>query len=216
MPLVILGPFTFGSQVALKCLSLLTYVIHYYLTTFPSLAKDRRGELLLGVGVAFKISNVASYFFILENDGTSNNMISSYLSLAATSTPPSSSAAALLDQPTARGSPSAPLLPKSADDEEVHDGLIFYVPFNDSYDDGFKRDVDDHNNYQNRTKTVGSKTLFDVLRSLEERSQPVTCLVYNMLLAWVGDLAREYGIRSAVYWIEPATVFAVYYHYFQG
>ncbi|WOL14120.1 cyanidin 3-O-rutinoside 5-O-glucosyltransferase-like [Canna indica] len=108
------------------------------------------------------------------------------------------------------------LFPKLADDEEVHDGLIFYVPFSDGYDDGFKMDVDDNNDYQNRIKTVGSKTLAAVLRSFEECGRPVTCLVYNMLLAWVGDLAREYGIRSAVYWIQPATVFAAYYHYFHG
>ncbi|XBI39541.1 hypothetical protein VPH35_124290 [Triticum aestivum] len=37
-----------------------------------------------------------------------------------------------------------------------------------------------------------------------------------MLLPWAADVAREKGVPSALYWIQPAAVLAVYYHFFHG
>ncbi|CAL9102225.1 unnamed protein product, partial [Musa textilis] len=51
-------------------------------------------------------------------------------------------------------------------------------------------------------------------RRPRRRGRPVTCIVYTMLLPWAADVAREHGIPSIHYWIQPATVFAVYYHCF--
>ncbi|KAI4974727.1 hypothetical protein ZWY2020_048334 [Hordeum vulgare] len=45
---------------------------------------------------------------------------------------------------------------------------------------------------------------------------PVTRVVYTVLLPWAADVAREKGLPSALYWIQPAAVLAVYYHYFHG
>jgi len=30
------------------------------------------------------------------------------------------------------------------------------------------------------------------------------------------DVVREHGVPLTVYWIQPATVLATYYHYFHG
>jgi hypothetical protein len=37
-----------------------------------------------------------------------------------------------------------------------------------------------------------------------------------MMLLAVQDVAREHAIPMAVFWIQPATVLAAYYHYFHG
>ncbi|CAL9092243.1 unnamed protein product, partial [Musa acuminata var. zebrina] len=107
------------------------------------------------------------------------------------------------------------MFPSSADGE-VDDGLISYVPHSDGYDDGFNPDVDDIKAYPLRTRSVSSKTLSAIIRSLEERGRPVTCVIYTLLLSWAADVAHEHGLPSVLYWIQPATVFALYYHYFHG
>ncbi|CAL9092245.1 unnamed protein product, partial [Musa acuminata var. zebrina] len=107
------------------------------------------------------------------------------------------------------------LFPSSADGE-VDDGLISYVPHSDGYDDGFKLGVDDLQAYTLRTRSVSSKTLSAIVRSLEERGRPVTCVIYTLLLSWAADVAHEHGLPSVLYCIQPATVFALYYHYYHG
>uniref|UniRef100_A0A8I6Y4Q9 Glycosyltransferase n=1 Tax=Hordeum vulgare subsp. vulgare TaxID=112509 RepID=A0A8I6Y4Q9_HORVV len=37
-----------------------------------------------------------------------------------------------------------------------------------------------------------------------------------MLMWWAAEVARERGVPRALYWIQPATMLAVYYHYFHG
>lgn len=105
------------------------------------------------------------------------------------------------------------MFPASAD-QEVHDGLISFIPFSDGQDDGQRNQ--DTKDFFARTKSVGSESLSAILRSLDARGQPVTCVIYGILLSWVADVARDHGLPSVYYWIQSAAVFALYYHYFHG
>ncbi|ONK80803.1 uncharacterized protein A4U43_C01F21930 [Asparagus officinalis] len=102
-------------------------------------------------------------------------------------------------------------------DQEVDDGgPVTYFPFSDGYDDGFKYGVEDHNHYFSRFKDVGSKSLSSIIHRLDSRGRRVDCVIYTFLLSLAADVAREHGIPSAHYWIQPATVFGIYYHCFHG
>uniref|UniRef100_A0ACD5YS17 Uncharacterized protein n=1 Tax=Avena sativa TaxID=4498 RepID=A0ACD5YS17_AVESA len=104
-------------------------------------------------------------------------------------------------------------------DEEVHDGAISYIPYSDGYDRGFRLFANDGDaawRYVEAFGRVGRKTLSAVLDRLAARGQPVTCVVYAMLMWWAAEVARERGVPRALYWIQPATMLAVYYHYFHG
>ncbi|CAL9762235.1 unnamed protein product [Musa acuminata subsp. burmannicoides] len=107
------------------------------------------------------------------------------------------------------------MFPSSAD-QEVDDGVVCYVPYSDGFDGGFDRETGDRDEFRLRVKSVGTRTLAAIVRSLQERGRPVTCIIQTLLLPWVVDVARDHGIPSAHYWIQPATVFAMYYHYFHG
>ncbi|KAK1271894.1 UDP-glycosyltransferase 75D1 [Acorus gramineus] len=63
---------------------------------------------------------------------------------------------------------------------------------------------------------VGSKTVTNLVTSLSSEGRPVTCIIYTIMLPWAADVARHFGIPSVLYWIQPATVFSVYYRYFHG
>ncbi|KAJ4723070.1 Glycosyltransferase [Melia azedarach] len=95
------------------------------------------------------------------------------------------------------------------------DGLSF-AAFSDGYDDGFDSNKDDTGDYMSTVKRRGSETLAELLRTSENEGRPFTCLVYTLLLAWVGELARDLHLPSALLWLQPALVFDTYYYYFYG
>ncbi|KAL6647020.1 hypothetical protein ACP70R_014457 [Stipagrostis hirtigluma subsp. patula] len=105
----------------------------------------------------------------------------------------------------------------AAPDEEVDDGgPVAYAPYSDGYDDGFRFLGGDQWDYVHRSARVGRETLAAVLDRLAARGRPVTCVVYTILLWWAGELARERGVPGVLFWVQPATVLAVYHHYFHG
>ncbi|KAL3829282.1 hypothetical protein ACJIZ3_018084 [Penstemon smallii] len=92
---------------------------------------------------------------------------------------------------------------------------ITLVSFSDGYDEGLKPGGDGKH-YMSEMKNRGLKALRDTLCAKIEQGHPVTCLVYSHLFAWAAEVARENHIPSALLWIEPATVLAIYYYYFNG
>eukprot|EP00262_Sarcandra_glabra_P005613 TRINITY_DN1733_c1_g1_i4.p1 TRINITY_DN1733_c1_g1~~TRINITY_DN1733_c1_g1_i4.p1 ORF type:complete len:465 (+),score=51.18 TRINITY_DN1733_c1_g1_i4:403-1797(+) len=94
------------------------------------------------------------------------------------------------------------------------DGLS-YATFSDGFDDGFTP-LQDLEEYEAKIKEVGSRTLSDLIHALANEGRPVTCVVYAILIPWVADVANKLDIPSVLLWIQPATVFAIYYHYFHG
>ncbi|KAG1335490.1 Crocetin glucosyltransferase, chloroplastic [Cocos nucifera] len=101
-------------------------------------------------------------------------------------------------------------------EEEVDDGILSFIPYSDGYDDGFNATTDDVSTYMSRIKLVGSRSVSTLLQDLAARDRPVSCIIYTLLLAWAVDVARDHGVPSSLYWIQPATVFSIYYHYFHG
>ncbi|KAF0936068.1 hypothetical protein E2562_038525 [Oryza meyeriana var. granulata] len=108
----------------------------------------------------------------------------------------------------------------AAPDEEVHDdGGISYVPYSDGYDDGFRLFASDGDAAWKNAESfdrVGRETFAGVVDRLAAHGRPVTCVVYAFLMWWAADVARERGIPHVLYWIQPATMLAVYYHYLHG
>eukprot|EP00262_Sarcandra_glabra_P005612 TRINITY_DN1733_c1_g1_i3.p1 TRINITY_DN1733_c1_g1~~TRINITY_DN1733_c1_g1_i3.p1 ORF type:complete len:485 (+),score=18.41 TRINITY_DN1733_c1_g1_i3:99-1457(+) len=92
------------------------------------------------------------------------------------------------------------------------DGLT-YAPFSDGYDDGLP---DDPSHYMAQFKQLGHQYVCDLIPSLANVGRPITCVIYTILLSWAADVARGLNIPSALFWIQPATVFSIYYYYFHG
>jgi UDP:flavonoid glycosyltransferase YjiC (YdhE family) len=104
----------------------------------------------------------------------------------------------------------------SPDEEAVDAAGLLHVPFSDGYDEGFDREVHDVRSFAARSRAAGCETLSGVVARLADRGRPVTCVVYTFLVGWVPEVARAHGIPAVLFWIQPAAVFAVYYHFFHG
>lgn len=95
-------------------------------------------------------------------------------------------------------------------------GIISYAPYSDGFDDGFDALSGQSERYISNLKSIGSGTVAALTSSLAARGRPVTCIVYSILLTWVADIAREIGVPAVLFWIQPASLYAIYYHFFRG
>lgn len=101
----------------------------------------------------------------------------------------------------------------SDEEEETSDGVISYVPYSDGLDDGTRhKDAEE----RVRSRRASFESLSAIVTRLAARGQPVTCIMCTMMFPSLLEVAREYAIPLAVYWIQPATVLAACYHYFHG
>uniref|UniRef100_A0ACD5VV40 Uncharacterized protein n=1 Tax=Avena sativa TaxID=4498 RepID=A0ACD5VV40_AVESA len=102
------------------------------------------------------------------------------------------------------------------EEEHVDGAGVRYAPYSDGYDGGFDKEAHHHTDYMSQLKVVGARTLDGVLARLRDAGRPVTRVVYTVLLSWVAGVARAHGVPAALYWIQPATVLATYFHFFRG
>ncbi|KAF7102596.1 hypothetical protein CFC21_103702 [Triticum aestivum] len=110
------------------------------------------------------------------------------------------------------------MFPAEADAPDGGDGRLEFLPFSDGFDNGYDRTTDPAacTDYIASFHAAGARSVGELVDALAARGRPVTRVVYTMLLPWAADVAREKGVPSALYWIQPAAVLAVYYHFFYG
>ncbi|OVA12988.1 UDP-glucuronosyl/UDP-glucosyltransferase [Macleaya cordata] len=94
------------------------------------------------------------------------------------------------------------------------DGLT-YAPFSDGYDDGFKPG-DDVQHFMSELERLGSQALAELILSSANERRDVTCVIYAILIPWVADVANNLKTPSVLLWIQPSTVFDIYYYYYNG
>ncbi|XP_042516928.1 phloretin 4'-O-glucosyltransferase-like [Macadamia integrifolia] len=97
----------------------------------------------------------------------------------------------------------------------VPHGLTF-APFSDGYDDGYKPNLDNVEQFLADFQRRGSQALTDLVLDQSNKASPVTCIVYTLLLPWAADVARNLHVPSALLWIQPATVLDIYYYHYNG
>ncbi|XP_020593435.1 cyanidin 3-O-rutinoside 5-O-glucosyltransferase-like [Phalaenopsis equestris] len=95
-------------------------------------------------------------------------------------------------------------------------GVVSYAPYSDGFDKGIHMDTVEPIVYMEKLKSHGSRTLAALVRNFASAGRPVTCILYTILLTWATDVARDLSIPTVLYWIQPASVFTIYHHYFQG
>ncbi|TXG72670.1 hypothetical protein EZV62_001249 [Acer yangbiense] len=99
------------------------------------------------------------------------------------------------------------------------DGLTF-AAFSDGYNEGYNSrnslEDDKVKQYLSVLKRHGSETLTHLIADIRKEGRPISCLIYTLMLPWAAEVARGLHIPSVLFWIQPATVFDIYYYYFYG
>ncbi|XP_049386936.1 UDP-glycosyltransferase 75C1-like [Solanum stenotomum] len=91
------------------------------------------------------------------------------------------------------------------------EGLSF-APFSDGYDGNFKGSFNEFHSYYSSIKSHGSEFIFSLIKSNAKNYTPFTHIIYTVLMEWVGLVSKELNISSTLFWIQPATIFDIYYY----
>ncbi|GJY38294.1 hypothetical protein Tco_0424658 [Tanacetum coccineum] len=89
-------------------------------------------------------------------------------------------------------------------------GGILLEFFSDGLPIDYNRKADrDH--YLNSLWKFGSVNLLALIRS---HACKFACIVHTPFVPWVADVAAEVEVPSAMLWIQPCTLYQIYYHYY--
>ncbi|KAG6593642.1 UDP-glycosyltransferase 75C1, partial [Cucurbita argyrosperma subsp. sororia] len=94
-------------------------------------------------------------------------------------------------------------------------GLSF-ATFSDGFDDDNLKLSANITHFFSELKRCGSQSLTHLITSAANKGRPFTFLIYGLLLNWAADVATSFNIPSALFFAQPATVLALYFHYFHG
>ncbi|KAK6261130.1 hypothetical protein QUC31_006946 [Theobroma cacao] len=98
----------------------------------------------------------------------------------------------------------------------IHPNSITVEPISDGFDEGGFKQAPSVEAYLESFKTVGSRTLAELIAKFNNSGEPVSCVVYDSLLFWAVDVAKEFGIRAAMMLTNSASVCSLYWQINQG
>ncbi|KAM7486177.1 hypothetical protein LguiA_002186 [Lonicera macranthoides] len=103
---------------------------------------------------------------------------------------------------------------KSKTDTTIPQGLTL-SPFFDGYENGLQPGVDVER-YISEVKNHGSQHIAELITTGATEGKPFAQVVYTTLISWAGRVAHCLCVPCTLLWIQPATIFDIYYYYFNG
>ncbi|XP_059275225.1 UDP-glycosyltransferase 74G1-like isoform X1 [Lycium ferocissimum] len=94
--------------------------------------------------------------------------------------------------------------------------LVSIEAISDGYDDGGRDQAGSFVAYITRFKEVGSDTLAQLIKKLENCGCPVNCIVYDPFLPWAVEVAKDFGLVSAAFFTQNCAVDNIYYQVHKG
>lgn len=94
-----------------------------------------------------------------------------------------------------------------------YEGLTVF-PISHGYDEGFTKD--EIQDFTFSFNNGGCQAIKSFIKMKANEGRPFTHVIYTTFMSWVGRVACKLGIPSTLLWIQPAFLFCIYYHYFNG
>ena len=83
-------------------------------------------------------------------------------------------------------------------------------PISDGFDEGGFKQAPSVEAYLQTFRTVGSKSLTELILKFRNSADPVDCLVYDSVLPWALDVANEMGICRAAFLTVSASICSIF------
>lgn len=100
--------------------------------------------------------------------------------------------------------------------KSIHETSVGVEPISDGYDESGFKQAPSVEAYLDSFKTVGSRTLSELILKFSASGSPVNCIVYDSLLPWATDVAKKFNIYGAVFLTNSASVCSMYWHIIHG
>ncbi|KAG8642058.1 mogroside IE synthase-like [Manihot esculenta] len=86
----------------------------------------------------------------------------------------------------------------------------------DGFDEGGHAQAESVEAYVSTFKAVGSETLANLIRKLNDSGHPVNALIYDGTFPWALDVAKEFGLLKVMFCTQSCAVSIVAYHVQRG
>ncbi|KAI7746824.1 hypothetical protein M8C21_026257 [Ambrosia artemisiifolia] len=86
----------------------------------------------------------------------------------------------------------------------------------DGFDEGGDASADSPESYLKRFKEVGSKSLGDLIKTLQSQGDTIDAIIYDAFNSWALDVAIEFGIDGGSFFTQACSVNNIYYHVHKG
>ncbi|KAG2675795.1 hypothetical protein I3760_12G023100 [Carya illinoinensis] len=100
--------------------------------------------------------------------------------------------------------------------KSIHSATVGVEPISDGFDEAGFKQAPSLEAYIDSFNSVGSKTLAELISKFNDSASPVNCIVYDSLLPWALQVARQFGIYGAVFLTNSASVCSMYWHIHHG
>ncbi|KAK9073752.1 hypothetical protein SSX86_006346 [Deinandra increscens subsp. villosa] len=89
-------------------------------------------------------------------------------------------------------------------------------PISDGFDEGGYDSADSSESYLKTFKEVGSKSLGDLIKKLQDEGNKIDAIIYDSFMPWCMDVAVEFGIDGGAFFTQACGVNNIYYHVHKG
>ncbi|KAJ0532026.1 putative UDP-glucuronosyl/UDP-glucosyltransferase, UDP-glycosyltransferase family [Helianthus annuus] len=89
-------------------------------------------------------------------------------------------------------------------------------PISDGFDEGGYASADSPESYLKAFKEVGSKSLGDLIKKLQNEGNNIDAIIYDAFNSWALDVAMEFGIDGGSFFTQACSVNNIYYHVYKG
>ncbi|XP_027346147.1 flavonol 7-O-beta-glucosyltransferase UGT74F1-like [Abrus precatorius] len=95
-------------------------------------------------------------------------------------------------------------------------GSVQFDTISDGYDQGGFDQVGSVPAYLSRMETIGSNSLRELIKKHNSSDHPIDCVVYDAVLVWALDVAKEFGLLGAAFFTQMCAVNYIYYYLYHG
>ncbi|GAB4858906.1 hypothetical protein Ancab_010379 [Ancistrocladus abbreviatus] len=95
-------------------------------------------------------------------------------------------------------------------------GLVQIDTISDGYDECGFAGAESVAAYVTSFRAIGSRTLSELISRHSASKQPISCVVYDPLISWVLDVAKEHDLAGAAYFTMPCAVNTIVYYVSRG
>ncbi|KAK1368318.1 Glycosyltransferase [Heracleum sosnowskyi] len=88
--------------------------------------------------------------------------------------------------------------------------------YSDGFDEGGSGQAESTDIYLSTLRNVGSQTMGNLIKKLDQSGNPVNVLIYDGFLPWALDVANNFGLKKAVFFTQTCAVNIIYYHVYKG
>lgn len=86
----------------------------------------------------------------------------------------------------------------------------------DGYDQGGFAQANNISTYLSHMETIGSNNLKELIKKYNFSNDPIDCVIYDPLIYWVLDVAKEFGLLGAAFFTQMSGVNYIYYYVHHG